>query len=92
SSSANSSPEFPRKDYGNYCSSATRGRSESRESEIRARLQSASPSAGRCKTTGDIDPLAVVMQFLIKHKKTFLRVPSNKCIEVKRFLLKNYCF
>uniref|UniRef100_A0ACB8F9Q1 Uncharacterized protein n=1 Tax=Sphaerodactylus townsendi TaxID=933632 RepID=A0ACB8F9Q1_9SAUR len=41
SSSANSSPEFPRKDLG---SSATRGRSQTRESEIRVRLQSASPS------------------------------------------------
>ncbi|KAK9400890.1 collagen alpha-1XVII chain [Crotalus adamanteus] len=41
SSSANSSPEFPRKDFG---SSATRGRSQTRESEIRVRLQSASPS------------------------------------------------
>uniref|UniRef100_A0A3P9DRU7 Uncharacterized protein n=1 Tax=Maylandia zebra TaxID=106582 RepID=A0A3P9DRU7_9CICH len=39
-----SSPEFTRKDYGNYCSGATRGRSESRESEIRVRLQSASPT------------------------------------------------
>ncbi|XP_044287285.1 collagen alpha-1(XVII) chain-like [Varanus komodoensis] len=41
SSSANSSPEIPRKDFG---SSATRGRSQTRESEIRVRLQSASPS------------------------------------------------
>ncbi|MEQ2185849.1 hypothetical protein GOODEAATRI_022359, partial [Goodea atripinnis] len=57
SSSANSSPEFPRKDYGNYCSSATRGRSESRESEIRARLQSASPSAGRWAELEDVKKL-----------------------------------
>ncbi|KAG6937406.1 collagen, type XVII, alpha 1, partial [Chelydra serpentina] len=41
SSSANSSPEFPRKEFA---SSNTRGRSQSRESEIRVRLQSASPS------------------------------------------------
>uniref|UniRef100_A0A3B3D740 Uncharacterized protein n=1 Tax=Oryzias melastigma TaxID=30732 RepID=A0A3B3D740_ORYME len=57
SSSANSSPEFPRKDYGNYCSSSTRGRSESRESEIRARLQSASPSAGRWAELDDVKKL-----------------------------------
>uniref|UniRef100_A0A4W6CRV6 Uncharacterized protein n=1 Tax=Lates calcarifer TaxID=8187 RepID=A0A4W6CRV6_LATCA len=57
SSSANSSPEFTRKDYGNYCSSATRGRSESRESEIRARLQSASPTACRWTELDDVKKL-----------------------------------
>uniref|UniRef100_A0A4X2JMN4 Collagen type XVII alpha 1 chain n=1 Tax=Vombatus ursinus TaxID=29139 RepID=A0A4X2JMN4_VOMUR len=41
SSSGNSSPEYPRKEFG---SSSTRGRSQTRESEIRVRLQSASPS------------------------------------------------
>uniref|UniRef100_A0A8C8ZTG0 Collagen type XVII alpha 1 chain n=1 Tax=Prolemur simus TaxID=1328070 RepID=A0A8C8ZTG0_PROSS len=41
SSSGNSSPEYPRKEFA---SSATRGRSQTRESEIRVRLQSASPS------------------------------------------------
>uniref|UniRef100_A0A673MQW5 Uncharacterized protein n=1 Tax=Sinocyclocheilus rhinocerous TaxID=307959 RepID=A0A673MQW5_9TELE len=39
SSSDSSSPEIKRKDYG-----STRGRSQSRETEIRTRLQSASPS------------------------------------------------
>ncbi|XP_048844268.1 collagen alpha-1(XVII) chain-like [Brienomyrus brachyistius] len=43
SSSENSSPEYTRKEYAS-ASAATRGRSHSRESEIRARLQSASPS------------------------------------------------
>ncbi|XP_023272154.1 loricrin-like, partial [Seriola lalandi dorsalis] len=70
SSSANSSPEFTRKDYGNYCSSTTRGRSESRESEIRARLQSASPTACRCKTTWI--HLLSVMQFLRKQQSIFI--------------------
>lgn len=41
SSSGNSSPEYPRKEFA---SSSTRGRSQTRESEIRVRLQSASPS------------------------------------------------
>lgn len=41
SSSGNSSPEYPRKELA---SSSTRGRSQTRESEIRVRLQSASPS------------------------------------------------
>ncbi|XP_021561689.1 collagen alpha-1(XVII) chain, partial [Carlito syrichta] len=41
SSSGNSSPEYPRKEFA---SSLTRGRSQTRESEIRVRLQSASPS------------------------------------------------
>ncbi|KAK5900000.1 hypothetical protein CesoFtcFv8_009418 [Champsocephalus esox] len=48
SSSTNSSPEYKRKEYGTSSlasSSATRGRTQSRESEIRARLQSASPPA-----------------------------------------------
>uniref|UniRef100_A0AAQ4QEP5 COHA1 n=1 Tax=Gasterosteus aculeatus aculeatus TaxID=481459 RepID=A0AAQ4QEP5_GASAC len=57
SSSGNSSPEFTRKDYGIYCSSGTRGRSESRESEIRARLQSASPSASRWTELDDVKKL-----------------------------------
>uniref|UniRef100_A0A8C9WE97 Uncharacterized protein n=1 Tax=Scleropages formosus TaxID=113540 RepID=A0A8C9WE97_SCLFO len=42
-SSENSSPEYRRKEYAS-AGVATRGRSENRESEIRARLQSASPS------------------------------------------------
>ncbi|PIO27518.1 hypothetical protein AB205_0122930 [Aquarana catesbeiana] len=41
SSSGNSSPEYTRKEMA---SSATRGRTQSRETEIRTRLQSASPS------------------------------------------------
>uniref|UniRef100_A0A3Q4HLU6 Uncharacterized protein n=2 Tax=Neolamprologus brichardi TaxID=32507 RepID=A0A3Q4HLU6_NEOBR len=57
SSSANSSPEFTRKDYGNYCSGATRGRSESRESEIRVRLQSASPTPCRWTELDDVKKL-----------------------------------
>lgn len=53
SSSANSSPEFPRKDFA---SASTRGRSQSRESEIRVRLQSASPS-GRWTELDDVKRL-----------------------------------
>ncbi|XP_023287174.1 collagen alpha-1(XVII) chain-like isoform X2 [Seriola lalandi dorsalis] len=48
SSSTSSSPEYNRKEYGTssaISSSAIRGRTQSRESEIRARLQSASPTA-----------------------------------------------
>ncbi|XP_056623114.1 putative lysozyme-like protein [Triplophysa dalaica] len=41
SSSGNSSPEYTKKQYAAV---ATRGRTQTRESEIRARLQSASPS------------------------------------------------
>uniref|UniRef100_A0A671SID6 Uncharacterized protein n=1 Tax=Sinocyclocheilus anshuiensis TaxID=1608454 RepID=A0A671SID6_9TELE len=43
SSSGNSSPEYIKKEYVST-SVATRGRTQTRESEIRARLQSASPS------------------------------------------------
>uniref|UniRef100_A0A8C5CZW2 Collagen alpha-1(XVII) chain-like n=2 Tax=Gouania willdenowi TaxID=441366 RepID=A0A8C5CZW2_GOUWI len=47
SSSSDSSPQYQRKDYvsSTTASSAIRGRSQSRESEIRTRLQSASPTA-----------------------------------------------
>ncbi|MEQ2280292.1 hypothetical protein AMECASPLE_018279 [Ameca splendens] len=48
SSSTDSSLEYRRKEYGTSnatSSTATRGRTQSRESEIRARLQSASPPA-----------------------------------------------
>uniref|UniRef100_A0A3P9HU52 Uncharacterized protein n=1 Tax=Oryzias latipes TaxID=8090 RepID=A0A3P9HU52_ORYLA len=48
SSSRDSSPEYNRKEYGSSSAASslpTRGRAQSRESEIRARLQSASPPA-----------------------------------------------
>ncbi|XP_067909309.1 collagen alpha-1(XVII) chain isoform X2 [Heterodontus francisci] len=53
SSSGNSSPEFSRKEFS---TSHTRGRSQSRESAIRARLQSASPS-GRWTELDDVKRL-----------------------------------
>ncbi|XP_043568820.1 collagen alpha-1(XVII) chain-like [Chiloscyllium plagiosum] len=53
SSSGNSSPEFSRKEFS---TSNTRGRSQSRESAIRARLQSASPS-GRWTELDDVKRL-----------------------------------
>uniref|UniRef100_A0A3B3XZR4 Uncharacterized protein n=1 Tax=Poecilia mexicana TaxID=48701 RepID=A0A3B3XZR4_9TELE len=87
SSSGNSSPEFSRKDYGNYCSGATRGRSESRESEIRARLQSASPSAGRWAELEDVKKLLKGRSSSVSPTRSSasvtLPVPKKASVETK---------
>uniref|UniRef100_A0A8K9XKZ8 Uncharacterized protein n=1 Tax=Oncorhynchus mykiss TaxID=8022 RepID=A0A8K9XKZ8_ONCMY len=59
-SSGNSSPEYTRREYAAesaVASKPTRGRSHSRESEIRCRLQSASPTAKRWTELDDVKRL-----------------------------------
>lgn len=60
------------------------------ESEIRARLQSASPTAGRCKTSWDtLIHLLLVRSTLMKQQSTFIwGILNDFCL----LLLRGFCY